>query len=66
MYIPYFKAMGGRKFKLGRHHKNYERKRQAKKKSKAGRPTKAYKISPSHEALPAKSTPHSSNLQVCK
>ena len=54
--------MGRRKFKLGRHHKNYERKRQALKKSKIGRPRRA---GLPIEALPAHPPPHADN-QVSK
>ena len=38
--------MGGRKFKLGRNHKNYERKRLMSKKNKPGRPKKVKKMIP--------------------
>jgi hypothetical protein len=36
--------MGGRKFKLGRSHKNYERKRLRSKKNKPGRPKKMKRL----------------------
>ena len=44
--------MGRHKFKIGRHHKNYERKRQALKKSKIGRPRRAGNPPQPFEALP--------------
>ena len=53
--------MGRRKFKIGRHHKNYERKRQAQKKSKIGRPRKAGDPPQSFEGLPTHSPPHADN-----
>ena len=53
--------MGHCKFKIGRHHKNYERKRQALKKSKIGQPRRAGNPPRSFEALPTHSPPHADN-----
>ena len=58
--------MGRRKSKLGRHHKNYERKRQAQRRNNVGRPRKAGQLSPS-AAVPANvspNLPHNNDIMV--
>ena len=52
--------MGGRKFKLGRSHKNYERKRLRTKKNKPGRPrkVKTSACAPPKPTAPPKTRPN--------
>ena len=56
--------MGRRKFKLGRHHKNYERKRQAQRRNNAGRPSKAGRLSPVPTSV-SPPPPRNSDHTVC-